>query len=85
MRVARMAENSLAERRPDAEKTARGVEGRPWAEARSDPGGQQLIERMVETDNERRPHAETQRRRERQATATGNGEYEYEYEIDRAG
>lgn len=53
MRVTRTTENSLSARRPDAGETARGVEGSPWAEDRSDPGGQKLIERMVEAENMR--------------------------------
>ena len=53
MRVPRTTENGLDTRRPDADATARGVEGHPWAEVSSDPGGQKLIERMVDTENMR--------------------------------
>jgi len=54
VRVSRTTENGLDMRRPDAGETVRGVEGHPWAEGRSDPGGQKLTERMVEAENMRR-------------------------------
>jgi len=53
VRVTRTTENSLDARRPDADVLAHGVEGQPWAEVNSDPGGQKLIERMVEAENMR--------------------------------
>ena len=53
VRVTRTTENSLETRRPDAEGTARGVEGQPRAEDSPDPGGQTRIERMVEAENMR--------------------------------
>ena len=48
VRVSRTTENGLDMRRPDADETAHGVEGQPWAEDSSDPEGEKLIERMVE-------------------------------------